>query len=36
MPWWKLLRPRVEERLPEPYLTHEAWLGDLRFMSKSA
>ncbi|MBU1977886.1 MAG: 50S ribosomal protein L3 N(5)-glutamine methyltransferase [Gammaproteobacteria bacterium] len=26
-----ILRRRVEERLPAPYLTHEAWLGDLRF-----
>jgi ribosomal protein L3 glutamine methyltransferase len=27
----EILRRRVEERLPAPYLTHEAWLGDLRF-----
>ena len=27
----EILRRRVEERLPSPYLTHEAWLGDLRF-----
>lgn len=26
-----LMRRRVEERLPSPYLTHEAWLGDYRF-----
>jgi len=27
----EILRRRIEERLPAPYLTHEAWLGDLRF-----
>ncbi|MHB1592302.1 MAG: 50S ribosomal protein L3 N(5)-glutamine methyltransferase [Sulfuricella sp.] len=27
----EILRRRVEERLPAAYLTHEAWLGDLRF-----
>ena len=27
----KILRRRVEERLPAPYLTHEAWLGEFRF-----
>ncbi|BAN35308.1 protein-(glutamine-N5) methyltransferase, ribosomal protein L3-specific [Sulfuricella denitrificans skB26] len=27
----EILRRRVEERQPAPYLTHEAWLGDLRF-----
>lgn len=27
----EILRRRVEERLPASYLTHEAWLGDLRF-----
>jgi len=27
----EILRRRVEDRLPAPYLTHEAWLGDLRF-----
>ncbi len=26
-----ILRRRVEERLPAPYLTHEAWLGEFRF-----
>ena len=26
-----ILRRRIEERLPAPYLTHEAWLGDFRF-----
>ena len=26
-----ILGRRVEERLPAPYLTHEAWLGDFRF-----
>lgn len=26
-----LLRRRVEERVPAPYLTREAWLGDYRF-----
>ena len=26
-----VLRRRVEERLPAPYLTREAWLGDFRF-----
>lgn len=26
-----LLRRRVEERMPAPYLTREAWLGDYRF-----
>lgn len=26
-----ILRRRVEERLPASYLTHEAWLGNLRF-----
>lgn len=27
----EILRRRVEERLPAPYLTHEAWLGEFRF-----
>jgi ribosomal protein L3 glutamine methyltransferase len=27
----EILRRRVEDRLPAAYLTHEAWLGDLRF-----
>lgn len=27
----EILRRRVEERLPAAYLTHEAWLDDLRF-----
>ncbi len=27
----EILRRRVDERLPAPYLTHEAWLGDLHF-----
>ena len=27
----RLLRRRVEERVPLPYLTGEAWLGDFRF-----
>ncbi|HXZ96788.1 MAG TPA: 50S ribosomal protein L3 N(5)-glutamine methyltransferase [Burkholderiales bacterium] len=27
----KILRQRVAKKIPAPYLTHEAWLGDLRF-----
>ncbi len=27
----KVLRQRVEKKIPAAYLTHEAWLGDLRF-----
>jgi ribosomal protein L3 glutamine methyltransferase len=27
----RVLRRRVEERIPAAYLTHEAWLGDFRF-----
>lgn len=27
----EILRRRVEERLPAPYLTHEAWLGEFSF-----
>ena len=26
-----LVHARIKQRLPSPYLTHEAWLGDLRF-----
>jgi ribosomal protein L3 glutamine methyltransferase len=27
----RIIERRVAERIPAPYLTHEAWLGDLRF-----